>query len=150
MPVPARGLKVISIGMLKPRRDQVVAWRGPILDRALTQMLADVYWGDLDYLAHRSAARHWRRSNLARARSCPTLRYLVVTTPQSAAAEVAGARRHDGLDDESACDRRGGEHVATWLTTCPHCGQVHTYDIFGTGGGDGRRAHAQRAALATP
>ena len=50
MPVPAHGLKVISIGMLKPRRDQVVAWRGPILDRALTQMLADVYWGDLDYL----------------------------------------------------------------------------------------------------
>ncbi len=50
MPVPTAGLKVISIGMLKPRRDQVVAWRGPILDRALTQMLADVYWGDLDFL----------------------------------------------------------------------------------------------------
>ncbi len=30
MPVPTNGLKVISIGMLKPRRDQVVAWRGPI------------------------------------------------------------------------------------------------------------------------
>ena len=29
MPVPTNGLKVISIGMLKPRRDQVVAWRGP-------------------------------------------------------------------------------------------------------------------------
>ena len=39
MPVPTNGLRVISIGMLKPRRDQVVAWRGPILDRALTQML---------------------------------------------------------------------------------------------------------------
>src|SRR5215203_4029900 len=38
MPVPTNGLKVISIGMLKPRRDQVVAWRGPILDRALTQL----------------------------------------------------------------------------------------------------------------
>ena len=36
--------------MLKPRRDQVVAWRGPMLDRALVQMLADVYWGDLDVL----------------------------------------------------------------------------------------------------
>ncbi|MET1005950.1 MAG: P-loop NTPase, partial [Propionibacteriaceae bacterium] len=50
MPVPTNGLKAISIGMLKPSRDQVVAWRGPILDRALTQMLADVYWGDLDFL----------------------------------------------------------------------------------------------------
>ena len=51
MPVPtASGVSVISIGMLKPRRDQVVAWRGPMLDRALVQMLADVYWGDLDVL----------------------------------------------------------------------------------------------------
>jgi ATP-binding protein involved in chromosome partitioning len=36
MPVPtSSGVSVISIGMLKPRRDQVVAWRGPMLDRAL-------------------------------------------------------------------------------------------------------------------
>ena len=35
MPVPTpSGVSVISIGMLKPRRDQVVAWRGPMLDRA--------------------------------------------------------------------------------------------------------------------
>ena len=44
MPVPIKGMKVISIGMLKPRRDQVVAWRGPMLDRALVQMLSDVFW----------------------------------------------------------------------------------------------------------
>ena len=51
MPVPTpSGVSVISIGMLKPRRDQVVAWRGPMLDRALVQMLSDVYWGDLDVL----------------------------------------------------------------------------------------------------
>src|SRR5919112_3415761 len=51
MPVPTpSGVSVISIGMLKPRRDQVVAWRGPMLDRALGQMLSDVYWGDLDVL----------------------------------------------------------------------------------------------------
>src|SRR3978361_1642136 len=35
MPVPALGLSVITIGMLKPRREQVVAWRGPMRDRAL-------------------------------------------------------------------------------------------------------------------
>ena len=48
MPVPSMGLKVISMGMLKSSRDQVIAWRGPILDRALHQLLSDVYWGDLD------------------------------------------------------------------------------------------------------
>ncbi len=50
MPVPVKGMKVISIGMLKPDKNQVVAWRGPMLDRALLQMLSDVYWGDLDVL----------------------------------------------------------------------------------------------------
>ena len=44
MPVPtASGVSVISIGMLKPRRDQVVAWRGPMLDRALVQMLSLIH-----------------------------------------------------------------------------------------------------------
>ena len=38
MPVPSMGMKVISVGMLKPHRDQVIAWRGPILDRAGTQI----------------------------------------------------------------------------------------------------------------
>src|SRR4051794_6981260 len=55
MPVPVEtpsgtDIRVISIGMLKPRKDQVVAWRGPMLDRALVQMLSDVFWGDLDVL----------------------------------------------------------------------------------------------------
>src|SRR5689334_17450332 len=50
MPVPvpnATGtdIQVMSVGMLKPRKDQVVAWRGPMLDRALVQMLSDVLWG---------------------------------------------------------------------------------------------------------
>jgi ATP-binding protein involved in chromosome partitioning len=59
MPVPAgENAGVISIGMLKQSRDQVIAWRGPILDRAIQQFLADVYWGDLDFLARRPAARH--------------------------------------------------------------------------------------------
>ena len=66
MPVPTpSGVSVISIGMLKPRRDQVVAWRGPMLDRALVQMLADVYWGDLDVLLLDLPAGHRRRGHLA-------------------------------------------------------------------------------------
>ena len=36
MPVPALGISAISMGMLKESRDQVIAWRGPMLDRALT------------------------------------------------------------------------------------------------------------------
>ena len=88
MPVPVHGLKVISIGMLKPRKDQVVAWRGPMLDRALVQMLSDVYWGDLDALlldlppgtgdVAISLGQHLANAEV-----------IVVTTPQQAAASVA-------------------------------------------------------------
>lgn len=59
MPVPALGISSISMGMLKESRDQVIAWRGPILDRALTQLLADVYWGDLDWFLIDLPPRHW-------------------------------------------------------------------------------------------
>ena len=74
--------------MLKPRRDQVVAWRGPMLDRALVQLLGDVFWGDLDVLlldlppgtgdVAISLGQHLANAEV-----------LVVTTPQQAAAEVA-------------------------------------------------------------
>ncbi|WP_152360387.1 Mrp/NBP35 family ATP-binding protein [Microlunatus speluncae] len=88
MPVPALGLKVISIGMLKPKRDQVVAWRGPILDRALTQMLADVYWGDLDYLLI-DLPPGTGDVAISLGQKLPNAEVLVITTPQQAAAEVA-------------------------------------------------------------
>ncbi|CAN5307081.1 Mrp/NBP35 family ATP-binding protein [soil metagenome] len=88
MPVPIKGIKVISVGMLKPSRDQVVAWRGPMLDRALVQMLSDVFWGDLDALfldlppgtgdVAISLGQHLSNAEV-----------IVVTTPQSAAATVA-------------------------------------------------------------
>ena len=88
LPVPAAGMKVISIGMLKPRRDQVVAWRGPILDRALTQMLADVYWGDLDFLLL-DLPPGTGDVAISLGQKLPNAEVLVVTTPQAAAAEVA-------------------------------------------------------------
>src|SRR5919107_4689978 len=88
MPVPTQGLKVMSIGMLKPRRDQVIAWRGPILDRALTQMLADVYWGDLDYLLL-DLPPGTGDVAISLGQKLPNAEVLVVTTPQAAAAEVA-------------------------------------------------------------
>ena len=133
MPVPARGLKVISIGMLKPRRDQVVAWRGPILDRALTQMLADVYWGDLDYLLI-DLPPGTGDVAISLGQRLPSAEVLVVTTPQSAAAEVA---ERAGTMASMMNQHVIGvvENMSHLVTTCPHCGEVHTYDIFGTGGG---------------
>ncbi|MDR3068491.1 MAG: Mrp/NBP35 family ATP-binding protein, partial [Cellulomonas sp.] len=49
LPPVVHGVKVVSIGMFVPP-GQPVAWRGPIVHRALQQFLADVFWGDLDVL----------------------------------------------------------------------------------------------------
>jgi len=88
MPVPIKGLKVISIGMLKPRKDQVVAWRGPMLDRALLQMLSDVYWGDLDALLLDLPPGTGDMA-ISLGQHLPNAEILVVTTPQPAAADIA-------------------------------------------------------------
>jgi ATP-binding protein involved in chromosome partitioning len=88
MPVPIKGLKVISIGMLKPRKDQVVAWRGPMLDRALVQMLSDVYWGDLDVLLLDLPPGTGDMA-ISLGQHLPNAEVVVVTTPQPAAADIA-------------------------------------------------------------
>ena len=88
MPVPIKGMKVISIGMLKPRRDQVVAWRGPMLDRALVQMLSDVFWGDLDALLIDLPPGTGDMA-ISLGQHLANAEVVVVTTPQQAAATVA-------------------------------------------------------------
>ena len=123
MPVPTpSGVSVISIGMLKPRRDQVVAWRGPMLDRALVQMLADVYWGDLDVLLL-DLPPGTGDIAISLGQHLPNAEVLVVTTPQEAADRGRRARRHDGLDDAPARGRRHREHVLPALPALHGRGQ---------------------------
>jgi ATP-binding protein involved in chromosome partitioning len=134
MPVPTNGMKVISIGMLKPRRDQVVAWRGPILDRALTQMLADVYWGDLDFLLL-DLPPGTGDVAISLGQKLPNAEVLVVTTPQEAAAEVA---ERAGTMASMMNQRVVGvvENMSYLAVTCPHCGEQQRHDVFGSGGGE--------------
>lgn len=84
----AEPMKVMSIGMLKPRKDQVVAWRGPMLDRALVQMLSDVYWGDLDALLLDLPPGTGDMA-ISFGQHLPNAEVVVVTTPQPAASTVA-------------------------------------------------------------
>lgn len=44
------GIRIISMGHILPAREAPVIWRGPLKMMALRQFLADVNWGDLDYL----------------------------------------------------------------------------------------------------
>lgn len=133
MPVPTMGLRVISIGMLKESRDQVIAWRGPILDRALQQFLADVYWGDLDFLVV-DLPPGTGDVALSLGQKLPNAEVLVVTTPQQAAAEVA---ERAGTMASMLEQKVIGiiENMAYLDAECPHCGQTHRVDVFGSGGG---------------
>ena len=133
MPVPTpSGVSVISIGMLKPRRDQVVAWRGPMLDRALVQMLADVYWGDLDVLLL-DLPPGTGDVAMSLGQHLPGAEVVVVTTPQEAAAEVA---ERAGTMASMMHQRVAGVVENMSFLACPHCGPDHQIEIFGSGGGD--------------
>jgi ATP-binding protein involved in chromosome partitioning len=135
MPVPtASGVSVISIGMLKPRRDQVVAWRGPMLDRALVQMLADVYWGDLDALLL-DLPPGTGDVAISLGQHLPNAEVVVVTTPQEAAAEVA---ERAGTMASMMHQRVVGVVENMSYLPCPHCPPEddHRLEVFGSGGGD--------------
>jgi ATP-binding protein involved in chromosome partitioning len=132
MPVPtASGVSVISICMLKPRRDQVVAWRGPMLDRALVQMLSDVYWGDLDVLLL-DLPPGTGDIAISLGQHLPNAEVVVVTTPQEAAAEVA---ERAGTMASMMHQRVVGVVENMSFLPCPHCGPEHRLEIFGAGGG---------------
>jgi len=149
LPVPVGPLKVISIGMLKPRRDQVVAWRGPILDRALTQLLVDVYWGDLDYLLL-DLPPGTGDVAISLGQKLPNAEVLVVTTPQAAAAEVA---ERAGTMASMVNQRVIGvvENMAYLEVTCPHCRRPHRVEVFGSGGGSAvARALTARLGYTVP
>jgi ATP-binding protein involved in chromosome partitioning len=133
LPVPCLGLSVISIGMMKSSPDQVIAWRGPMLDRALQQFLAEVYWGDLDFLLI-DLPPGTGDVALSLGHKLPNAEVIVVTTPQQAAAEVA---ERAGTMASMLEQRVIGvvENMSYYDVECPHCGKSHRVDVFGTGGG---------------
>ena len=87
VPPVAHGVKVISIGMFV-EDGQPVIWRGPMLHRAVQQFLSDVFWGDLDVLLL-DLPPGTGDVTISVAQFLPGAEILVVTTPQTAAAEVA-------------------------------------------------------------
>ncbi len=48
-PAQAHGIKAISMGFMVDAQT-AVAWRGPMVGRAVTQLVEDVDWGELDFL----------------------------------------------------------------------------------------------------
>ena len=80
-------IKVISIGMFVDP-SQPVAWRGPMLHRAVEQFLTDVHFGDLDHLLL-DLPPGTGDIAISVGQLLPGSGVLVVSTPQHAAVTVA-------------------------------------------------------------
>jgi ATP-binding protein involved in chromosome partitioning len=129
MPPSSHGVKVISMGMFTKGNTPIV-WRGPMLHRAMQQFLADVFWGDLDYLML-DLPPGTGDIAISLAQLLPNAELLVVTTPQLAAAEVA--ERAGAIVTQTRQRITGVIENMSYLL-CPHCGEQT--DVFGSGGGE--------------
>ena len=87
IPLEAWGMKVISIGLLAGA-DKAMVWRGPLVSRAIEQMLSDVRWGELDYLVV-DLPPGTGDASLTLAQAVPMTGVAVVCTPQEAALRIA-------------------------------------------------------------
>ncbi len=127
MPPEAHGVRVISIGMFT-QGNAAVVWRGPMLHRALQQFLADVYWGDLDVLLL-DLPPGTGDVAISLAQLLPSAEILVVTTPQTAAAEVA--ERAGAISLQTHQRLVGVVENMSWL----ELPSGERMEIFGAGGG---------------
>ncbi|MEN8581808.1 Mrp/NBP35 family ATP-binding protein [Arthrobacter sp. KBS0703] len=127
LPPVAYGVKVISIGMFVTG-NQPVAWRGPMLHRALEQFLTDVYFGDLDVL-FLDLPPGTGDIAISVAQLLPKAEILVVTTPQAAAADVA--ERAGAIATQTGQTVAGVIENMSYLEM-PDGGRM---ELFGSGGG---------------
>jgi ATP-binding protein involved in chromosome partitioning len=128
LPPVAHGVKVISIGMFVSG-NQPVAWRGPMLHRALEQFLTDVYFGDLDAL-FLDLPPGTGDVAISVAQLLPKAEILVVTTPQAAAADVA--ERAGAIAVQTGQKVAGVIENMSFLTLP----DGRTMELFGSGGGE--------------
>ena len=81
------GIKILSMGFFLPE-DKAVIWRGPMLDKTVTQFLAGVEWGELDYLII-DLPPGTGDVQLSLCQKAPLTGAVVVSTPQDVALNVA-------------------------------------------------------------
>ena len=128
VPPEVHGVRVVSAGMFV-EGNRPIAWRGPMLHRALEQLLADVFWGDLDVLLL-DLPPGTGDIAISTAQLLPSAELIVVTTPQVAAREVAERAGSVALQTNQ---RIAGVIENMAGLPCPHCGEM--IDVFGAGGG---------------
>ncbi len=89
IPTEKFGIRIMSLGMIT-KKGQPVVWRGPLVSKAIKQLLGQVMWGELDYLVV-DLPPGTGDPSITIAQSIPDAAVLMVTTPQEVA--LADVRR---------------------------------------------------------
>ena len=135
-PMQAHGVEAMSIGLLVDQ-DTPMIWRGPMATSALTQLLNDTRWGDLDVLVV-DLPPGTGDIQLTMAQKIPVAGAVVVTTPQDIA--TLDAKKALKMFEKVEVPVLGLiENMAVHL--CSNCG--HTEHVFGAGGGERLAAQYQ-------
>ncbi|MEF2547145.1 Mrp/NBP35 family ATP-binding protein [Aurantimonas sp. E1-2-R+4] len=126
-PMEGYGLKVMSMGFLVDEETPMI-WRGPMVISALTQMLREVEWGELDVLVV-DMPPGTGDAQLTMAQNVPLAGAVIVSTPQDLA--LIDARKGLAMFRKVDVPILGiVENMSYFI--CPSCGSQH--DIFGHGG----------------
>ncbi|HZA56208.1 MAG TPA: Mrp/NBP35 family ATP-binding protein [Candidatus Udaeobacter sp.] len=126
-PAVAHGVPIMSIGFfLDP--EQAVIWRGPMLGKALHQLMADVHWGELDYLVV-DMPPGTGDVQITFSQQLKVSGALLVATPQAVA--LADVIRAKSMFDKVMIPIVGiVENMSYFI--CDGCGKEH--EIFSRGG----------------
>jgi ATP-binding protein involved in chromosome partitioning len=128
LPFEQHGVKMISMaGLLK--KGQPLIWRGPLRSKVIHQFLADVEWGELDYMIA-DLPPGTGDEILSIGQQMKPDYAVIVTTPQEVS--IIDAERAVTMAKDLQIPSIGiVENMSGFL--CPHCGKE--IDIFGKGGG---------------
>ena len=128
-PIKAFGVQAMSIGFLT-KDDGPIIWRGPMVQGAISKMLWDVDWGELDILFI-DMPPGTGDAQLGLAQDIKPDGAVIVSTPQDLA--LADARKGVMMFEKVDIPIVGVvENMSVF--TCPDCGSSH--DIFGSGGAE--------------
>lgn len=130
-PMPySANLSAVSIESLSPTKDDAIIWRGPVKYSAIQQFIADVAWGNLDFLLI-DAPPGTGDEPLTVAQTIPDAKAIIVTTPQEVS--LADVRKSINFCKVVKMEIFGLiENMSGFA--CPHCHSV--IDLFGSGGGE--------------
>jgi ATP-binding protein involved in chromosome partitioning len=127
-PLVSHGVTAMSIGFLVDA-EQPMVWRGPMVTQALTQLLSETHWGELDYLVV-DMPPGTGDIQLTLSQRVPVSGAVIVTTPQDIA--LADARKGLKMFEKVSVPVLGVVENMS-LHVCSNCG--HVEHIFGAGGG---------------